>query len=1202
MARYQWPGERDVHEEDDPKGRKQSAFDRLAALPGEIIAAASAARAALLALAVPETNVWLPIGPSVVIGGQAGSAPRVAGRIRDIAISDDGQRIYAAAANGGVWYSGDGGTNWSSLGGGASTPLGEAAAPGPNSLVTSCLHVTFGGNADGSLDVVYAGTGEIRPYNSGFPGSKSSGIGILKLSRPLPDALAHPEINPWRREATNLSGMGVFRIAVDPTNPDIVVAATSTGLWKRQGPFVEGGNWVRVTQGPFNFDADNSDKWCTDAVWLPAGGGVQKRLWIALVDDTLFSDTGVWFTQGGPDGPYEKVDLDDRLRRGRLGISAHRTNPSILYVLGKGPRLWRIDDKTARKVRNIPTKLFGRTEAKDQSDYDLAIAVHPTDPLQVTLGGSTVKSEQTVTMVNGKRQVADDGEWSASLFRLTITGTAAANNFSCNFNQDNQDFPGLDAATYIGNNVHADVHAIRYAGAPSGQHMWIGCDGGAYRSIQGGGAYTFIPRNNGLSVIEPGFVAGSPQNDGAVIIGTQDNGALRRIGDTIWDVWSYGDGGGVAYHPSLPSYYVGQYTSAVWSSTDSAFVPPVFRTRPADKSMENESAVAAFYSDLHVIAGNGANKARIALGTNRLWISEDWDPAFSATKMTWRTLPSGTDPRANGGTNTGQDTLDSDFGSIRVVLWAGKQNHIEDRIVALCVRAVVAYIRDPVTGNWSKSIISRYEEKCGDDEMDNDEIGENSSSVLPPRGAWSDMASHDPDRGQYGSLYVAATGYASFDDDTVVEATRMDTLWWFDGTNTWYPTRLRGHPNATRAPAYSVVVDPDSPAIVYVGTSAGVWKGTLTFAGAVPHWDWVIFSTGLPDAYIQDLAFFKSGDGAVKLLRAAAQARGVWEVDLSPAPTPSRRTYLRATPLDTRRAFPAILTDPFSISVPPRALTWYDSPDIKMRPAPGAPAPAAPSTPLSLTINSPGLPYSTWLIQTAMHATDPLVRPTGVWTQQFDARVKAYRAAHALPTPATAVVDDALWNFASGSGGFYANPWDGSEPTEADLHELIKNRLFLGGADFVIGVAHLPYKVDVLVHHRHFQPVDEIDVTVLLLRRRISKAEGDGAAVTLSAAWKNAVVQRLGGSSPALPDGWTAVGRASPTGPVSAMIPRAVTFDVNFTPKATFPNNSDWMFLAIVSAAPDPVNAAATLTGATIRDLVLNCHHVAARLITVRNF
>jgi hypothetical protein len=144
MARYQWPGDRDPNVVDDARGRGEAFFDQIASVPGAILAEASAIRAALLAAmqAAADANVWLPIGPSITLRGQAGSEPRVTGRVRDLAISDDGNRVYAATANGGVWYSADAGTTWSPLGADASTPLGEAAAPGPSCLVTTCLSPT----------------------------------------------------------------------------------------------------------------------------------------------------------------------------------------------------------------------------------------------------------------------------------------------------------------------------------------------------------------------------------------------------------------------------------------------------------------------------------------------------------------------------------------------------------------------------------------------------------------------------------------------------------------------------------------------------------------------------------------------------------------------------------------------------------------------------------------------------------------------------------------------------------------------------------------------------------------------------------------------------------------------------------------------------------------------------------------------------
>ena len=1197
MARYQWPGDRDPNVVDDARGRGESFFDQIASVPGAILAEASAIRAALLAAmqAAADENVWLPIGPSITLRGQAGSEPRVTGRVRDLAISDDGNRIYAATANGGVWYSADVGTTWSPLGADASTPLGEAAAPGPSTLVTTCLSVKFGAATSGAQDIVYVGTGELQPGTRGYPGGKASGIGVLKLSRPLPAALAEPQVNPWRREAKNLAGTGIYAIAQDPANADTLIAATSTGLWRRQGAFVEDANWVRVTAGPFDFDADD-DKWCTDVVWAPAVGGTPSRLWVALVDDTLFSDTNVWVSEGGVNGPYTEIDLSGRDRDGRLGISVHRKDPSILYVLGKGPRLWRIDGKTARKVQNIPPMLFGSTPEKDQSHYDLAVSAHPDKPDEVIIGGSAILSERTPKIVNGKTTY-ENGLWSACLYRLTITGTPGDGEFGCNFDQTLKEFPSIDENTYIGNNVHADVHVVRYTGNPAGAHVWVGCDGGIYRSAQGGGAYTFIARNNGLAVVEAGYIASHPTSDGPIIIGTQDNGAIRRVGNTVWRHWAEGggDGGGVAYHPTLPAYHIAQYTAARWNS-NGRWVPPVWRSASSEDSKKDENKVAAFYSDLHVIPGSAANQARVALGTNRLWISEDWNPSAGAPDMTWQTLPSGPgkDPRLNGGNNTDRDAFDSDFDSVRVVQWAGPPGHLEDRIIVLCARAVIAFNRNAATGKWAKSVISRYEEKCGDDEMDNDEIGETTSDVLPARGSWSDLAIHDPARGTHGSLYVAATGYAEFDDDTLVDFTRMDTLWWFDGTGTWHPTRLRGNTGATRAPAFAVAVDPDDIGVVYVGTSAGVWKGALTFSNGAPTWAWTIFSNGLPDAYVQDLVFFKNGN--VKLLRAAMQARGVWEVDLGAAPSP-RRTYLRAHAFDTRRRFPTDLTNPNSTSVPPANFEWNESPDIVLRPGPTAAPPSSRPSSLPWNPTRQGHSYDIWTLQTAMHRDDPLVRPTGIWTRQLEARIKAFRKnSVTLPELPTAVVDNDFWDEAVVAGKVYADPWDGAEPTEADLAELVESRVLVRNRVLQMRLFSLPYSVHVMVHHRHFEPVPAGDAQVFLLRREIADAEGDGAAVALSPAWKNAVVSSMTGTPAVLPDGWEVVGRRFTTAPLSATTPRPVSFDLDFSADPPFPDETSWMLLAITSSGADAVGVA-SLNGGTIRDLVLNSHHVAARLV-----
>ena len=60
------------------------------------------------------------------------------------------------------------------------------------------------------------------------PGSALGGIGILVAHGPA----ASTDADPWKREAKNLLGAGVMRIAVDPCGTK-VVAATSIGLFER---------------------------------------------------------------------------------------------------------------------------------------------------------------------------------------------------------------------------------------------------------------------------------------------------------------------------------------------------------------------------------------------------------------------------------------------------------------------------------------------------------------------------------------------------------------------------------------------------------------------------------------------------------------------------------------------------------------------------------------------------------------------------------------------------------------------------------------------------------------------------------------------------------------------------------------------------------------------------------------------------------
>ena len=170
----------------------------------------------------------------------------------------------------------------------------------------------------------------------------------------------------------------------------------------------------------------------------------------------------------------------------------------------------------------------------------------------------------------------------------------------------------------------------------------------------------------------------------------------------------------------------------------------------------------------------------------------------------------------------------------------------------------------------------------------------------------------------------------------------MDTLWWFDGKKKFYPTGLRN--NGTKAPAFSVICDPEDPDTVYVGTAMGVWKGRIDASGATPAWTWEMYSIGLPEAFVQDLSIYwnpAAPNGGLKLLRAAVQSRGVWEVDISANPASVGRTYLRVHALDTRRIAPTSLTNLTDDTTPIRDYPRCLSPDIavvSVIPRPGSAA------------------------------------------------------------------------------------------------------------------------------------------------------------------------------------------------------------------------------------------------------------------------
>src|SRR5579864_3435495 len=369
---------------------------------------------------------WTPLGPSVVANGQASGHPYVSGRITSLAVGAGGTRVYAGSANGGIWYSEDSGSTW--------TPIDEYALAGhaaalrleADSLATGAIAVRFGANA--AADTIFVGTGEPQSaFNIASPSSPNLGDAYFGVG--IKTSTSGGASASWNLEAgAQLAGHGIFRIAIDPDHPEIVLAATSIGLYQRPvaAPF---DNWTAITAGlPAGVSV-------TDV--LIAGRGA-NRIYFAAVAPISIPQPGVVYRAQNPAGPWTAVAGFTTTGRAVLAASdvpASGATAPIVYVLDENAKLYRLDAAPTgnfQQVTGVPHGLF----FGGQGGYDIALAVDPSDPNTVYMAGDTVK--------------ADD--WDLSFFKGTITGSAP--NYVFPFNPSN-DMTG-SGTTADSSHVHND--------------------------------------------------------------------------------------------------------------------------------------------------------------------------------------------------------------------------------------------------------------------------------------------------------------------------------------------------------------------------------------------------------------------------------------------------------------------------------------------------------------------------------------------------------------------------------------------------------------------------------------------------------------------------------------------------------------------------------------------------------------------------
>jgi photosystem II stability/assembly factor-like uncharacterized protein len=503
-------------------------------------AKANKAKAALVPAftAAVHLPVWQALGPRLIPKGQTygsggNNKPAVSGRCVGIMISPtNANHLVLCTAGGGLWGTLDQGATWRPLTDGQPTLAMGAIAHAPS-----------------SPNIVYAGTGEGDTFSQ-------LGVGLLRSS---------DGGQTWQHVPSNdLSGTGVYDIAVDPANPLHVWVGTFEKLLES----TDGGATWRTVQPVRTWDVSIN----------PVN---PQEIFVATEAGLIRSANGgaAWSLV-----PLAGSTATSRFQR--MEVCHAPSNPAIVYVgavlNGRG-LLWRRSTNGGAFSAETPPAFQPKSDIA-QSWYDWCMAVSPADP-QVVYWGAV------------------------ELYK----GTRAASGWNW------QDI----ASRASGDSIHPDQHHLAFD--PSHPNVLYACnDGGVFRSPDGGATWKSL--NPGLSITEFEFLGTLESQDDWLIGGTQDNGTLGNASNGVFNQIALGDGGDCGADDASQLCYHSYYGMAIeraaatggnafqWVGVLPSFPAnyPALFYPPMDVSA---STVAKAGATLLVSEDSGGNWAQVPFGS-----------------------------------------------------------------------------------------------------------------------------------------------------------------------------------------------------------------------------------------------------------------------------------------------------------------------------------------------------------------------------------------------------------------------------------------------------------------------------------------------------------------------------------------------------------------------------------------------------------
>jgi hypothetical protein len=479
----------------------------------------------------------------------------VAGRARAIVVDPDDPNHdtwFIGSVGGGIWKTTNAGANWTWL------------TPDFPVLSTSTLVM-----AASNHDILYAGTGE-----SFFNVDVMNGNGILKSTdrgvswTPLASTVNNPMFN------------NIARLLVDPTNPNLVLAATTMGRYTVTVP--QRSSIMRSTDG--------GTSWTEVYFRVDTGsGGLVKKVLQLVANPADFNilygtvDEGGIIKSTNRGLTWSTINTGITDLSGRFELAVCPTDPNRLFAAAEGAshsELWLSTNGGTSWSETIEAG----TEPSwlgAQGWYDNTILPHPTNPNIVYVGG-------------------------INLARITLSGTSRT-------------------TTFIAGGVHPDHHGLVSINAPGGWRILNVNDGGVSVSTLQDAGFTSLV--DGM-VTTQFYGADKRPGESAYAGGTQDNGTWQSPdGATALTAWNHvigGDGYEVSWHFDDPSKIIGAYQyngiqrsldgGMTWNPANIATNPPGF--------IDNGAGNAPFITK--IAKSNAAPDFLCAVGRRGVWRSLDF--------------------------------------------------------------------------------------------------------------------------------------------------------------------------------------------------------------------------------------------------------------------------------------------------------------------------------------------------------------------------------------------------------------------------------------------------------------------------------------------------------------------------------------------------------------------------------------------------